>query len=304
MNCIPFPSLKPTSTAMSDNPASPLLGANQHDTDDSTPKPRKHKSSISSQFQSSLKSHHSDESTPLLARNDDPRHSNEHYADDEASLAAAISPYPLPDEEYSKKRLWFRWPTILALSTLITVILLIMLVGFGGPAVIEEYAKEAAVFEPTNLSIDSFTAEGVNARVQGDFRLDGSRVQKKSVRDLGRAGTWIARAIETKQTVVQVYLPEYGNAPLGSADIPPVIVSIQDGKATHLDIIVEVKPPSDTDGIRNIANDWMNGRVGQLRIMGKADVGLKSGIFSLGTQTVSKSLVFQGKPHFPITLLL
>ena len=284
---------------MSGKPASPLLGANEQNTDDSTSKSRQHKSSVSTRSKQSFKSHHSDESTPLLARNDGPRYLNEHYADDEASEAAPDSPYPLPDDGYSKKRLLLRWPSILALLTLTTIILLIMLIGFGGPAIMEEYAKEAAVFEPTNLSIDSFTAEGVNARVQGDFRLDGSRVQKKSVRELGRAGTWIARAVETKQTYVQVYLPEYGNAPLGSAEIPPITVSVRDGKATYLDIIVEVKPPKDTDGIRNIADDWMNGKVGQLRVMGKADVGLKSGVFSLGTQTISKSLLFQGKSHTP-----
>jgi len=39
----------------------------------------------------------------------------------------------------------------------------------------------------------------------------------------------------------------------------------------------------------------MKGRVGRLSIRGVADVPLKSGLFSLGTQSLSQTMVFGGK---------
>lgn len=173
------------------------------------------------------------------------------------------------------------------------VVVLILALGFAVPAVIEEYAKQAAVFKPTDLSIDSFTTSGVKARIKGDFLLDGSRVAKKSVRDLGRAGTWIAKAVEAKPSNVTVYLPEYENVILGTADIPSVIVAIRDGETTPIDMVVNLEP-GDAEAFRRIANEWIDGKLDELTVMGKADVPLKSGIFSLGTQTISESLTFKG----------
>ena len=165
--------------------------------------------------------------------------------------------------------------------------------GFAAPAIVEEYAKQAAVFEPTDLSIDSFTASGVKARIKGDFMLDATRVQKKSVRDLGRFGTWLARAVESKSAKVRVYLPEYGGALLGTASVPPVVVDIRDRRTTYIDILVDLEP-GDVDGVRRVANDWIDGRLGQLRIKGETEVDLKSGIFGLGTQSLSETLLFKG----------
>jgi hypothetical protein len=185
-----------------------------------------------------------------------------------------------------------------ALTVLSLVILTILGLGFAAPAVVEEYAKEAMVFKPTDLSIDSFTASGVNARIRGDFKLDGSRVGKKSVRDLGRTGTWIVKAIESRELIAEVYLPEYGNILLGTASIPPIIIDIRDGHVTHIDILAHLKPsdkPEDIAGLRQVANKWLEGRLDQLRVRGKANVGLRSGIFSLGTHTVSESLIFEGQ---------
>ena len=167
---------------------------------------------------------------------------------------------------------------------------------FAAPAVVEEYAKEAIVFEPTNLSIDSFTTTGVKARIQGDFKLDGSRVHRKSVRDLGRAGTWIARAVESKQSYVEVYLPEYGGILLGTATVPPIVVNIRDGVTTHVDFLADLSA-GDLDGLRRMANEWLEGRIGSLSVRGVADVPLKSGLFGLGTQTISETVVFRGKYH-------
>jgi hypothetical protein len=166
--------------------------------------------------------------------------------------------------------------------------------AFFAPAVVEEYAKEALVIEPTNLSIDSFTSTGVRARIQANFRMDASRVKNKDVRNIGRFGTWIARAVETKGTNVEVYLPELGNILVGTAAIPPITVDIRNGHTTAIDFLSDLQP-GDIERMRQVANDWLEGRLGTLRILGKADVGLKSGLISLGTQSISESLEFEGQ---------
>ena len=131
--------------------------------------------------------------------------------------------------------------------------------------------------------------------------MDASRVHKKPVRDLGRAGSWIAKAVESKQTEVEVFLPEYDDILLGTADIPPIKVDIRDGHITHLDFIADLHA-GDLGGIRRIAMDWIEGRLGQLRVQGHADVQIKSGIFNFGTQSISESIVFQGELARPLCL--
>lgn len=170
----------------------------------------------------------------------------------------------------------------------------ILCLGFAAPTIVEEYAQQAVVFESTNLSIDSFTATGVRARVQGTFTLDASRVQKKSVANIGRAGTWIAKEVETRESDVKVYLPEYGNILLGVATIPPLKVNIRDQHVNSIDFLTDLEP-GDVNSIRQIANDWLDGRLASLRVQGVAIVSLKSGIFSLGTQKISQSMLFEGQ---------
>lgn len=172
--------------------------------------------------------------------------------------------------------------------------ILILCLGFAAPTVVEEYTKQAIVFEPTNLSIHSFTTTGVKARVQGDFVLDASRVEKESVRNLGIAGTWVVREIESTPSDVKVYLPEYGNIVLGTAKIPGIKVNVRNQHVNHIDFLVELEP-GDVDGVRRIANDWLDGRLTRLRVMGVASVALKSGIFTLPAQKISESLLFEGQ---------
>ena len=152
---------------------------------------------------------------------------------------------------------------------------------------------QAADFRPTRLSLDSLTDHGVKVQVEGDFRMDASKVHKQSVRNFGRFGTWVAREVETGPTTVNVYLPEYGNVLVGTARVPGVKVNVRNGHTTHVSVIASLEPGS-FDGIRNIANDWMDGRLGQLRIKGKAEVPLKSGLIHLGKQTVEEYMTFQG----------
>lgn len=278
---------------MADNATSPLLGAEQSESSRSG-RPASQRSKASKRSQQSPNSTQSEESTPLLSRNVDHRNYGNEPTDDRPASPATSSLRSFQDGSQRKKTPKRKWPTIVSLTILTLVVIAILGLGFAAPAVVEEYAKEALVFEPTDLSIDSFTSTGVKARIKGDFTLDGSRVQKKPVRDLGRAGTWIARAVESRKSTVKVYLPEYDDLLLGTAEIPPLKVDIRDGHITHIDFKTDLEP-GDLDGIRRIANDWLDGRLGQLRVQGEAEVGLKSGIFSLGTQSISQSLLFEGQ---------
>lgn len=237
----------------------------------------------------------SEETTPLLSRQDDDELVSYSGPANGAVSPAAASLQSIQDNFEISGKGQRRWATIVSLSILSTLVIAVLCLGFAAPAIVEEYAKEALVLEPTSLSIDSFTATGVRARIQGDFVLDGSRVQKKSVRDLGRVGTWIAKEVESEESMVKAYLPEYSNLLLGTAIVPPIKASVQDGHYTHFDFLADLEP-GDVDGIRRIAKDWLDGRLGSLVVKGVSSVALKSGIFKLGTHTLSQSILFQGEP--------
>ena len=278
---------------MSDNPASPLVGEAGGDQSRSE-RPPSQKSKASTRSKNSNRSKHSEELTPLLSEDANHRNYGDAPPHDESSSAAASSLRSLQGGAPNKGKSTRRWPTIIALIILGLVLILILCLGFAAPEIVEEYAREAMVFEPTDLSIDLFTSTGVRARIRGDFTLDGARVQRKPVRDLGRAGTWIARAVESKQSKIKVFLPEYGNLLLGTAVVPPILVDIRDGHTTHLDFLSDLAA-GDLDGIRRMANDWLEGRVGDLTVRGVAEVPLKSGIFGLGTQSLAETIMLKGK---------
>ena len=271
---------------------SPLLGESNKDT--AAARPASQRSKVSTRSKRSQTSVHSDESTPLLSRSLDHDEHRSSGQNGDASPHGATSLRSLQSVDKSKGRLKRRWPTIIALLVLTLVIIAILCLGFAVPAAVEEYAHEAMVFEPTDLSIDSFTISGVKARIKGDFKLDASRVKKKPVRDLGRAGTWIAKAVESRPTKVKVYLPEYGNVLIGTASVPGIVVDIRNNHVTHVDFLTDLEP-GEYKGLRQLANNWLDGKLSQLRIQAQAEVGLKSGIFSLGTQSLSETLLFEGQ---------
>ncbi|CZR59622.1 uncharacterized protein PAC_09516 [Phialocephala subalpina] len=258
-------------------------------------------------------SNHSDvshEQTPLLSRSDSAtRYDGSEEEHDRLASPAATSLRSLQNGGGSIKssKGGRRWPTVVAVSLLGLVVIAIILGAFFAPAAVEEYAKQALVIEPTNLSIDSFTKTGVKARVQANFKMDALRVQNKHVRNIGRFGTWIAHSVESQDSLVEVYLPEYGNVLVGTAVVPKVVVDIRNGHITPIDFITDLQP-GDIEGIRQAANDWLEGRLDKIRVLGKANVALKSGIFPLGSQTVVESLVFEGHdlpaiPEYNITRL-
>lgn len=181
------------------------------------------------------------------------------------------------------------------------------MLGFLASEGIEEYAMQAADFRPTKLSLDGLADQGAQVRIEGDFTMDASKVKKQSVRNIGRFGTWIAREAETGPFDAHVYLPEYGNVLVGTAKIPSIKVNIRNGHTTHIAFVTSVQPGS-PEGIRNVANDYIEGRLGQIRIKGKAEVPVKSGLINVGKQLVEQSMVFKGGdipalPKYNITKL-
>lgn len=230
------------------------------------------------------------ESTPLLHRSDE----------DELLAYGTDNTRPLsPDshqsfsESPSKKRgSRVRWPAVFTLTSLVVVLAVLVFV-FAAPAAIRRYAEEAAVFKPTHLSIDSATSGGVRARVQGDFVVDAKRIRSGPVRNLGRLATWIGREVETGETDVKVYLPEYGNVLVGTASLPSITINVRNGHTNQVDVLADLAT-GDIPGIRAVAMDWLEERLGQLRVKGQAVVHLKSGLLRLGMQTISRSITFEG----------
>lgn len=229
----------------------------------------------------------SSESTPLLIRRDDELHS---YGTEPRDSSPPESPNASPESSTKRKGPIGPIPiAILVLSSIAVVLLFLFLT----PPVVKEYASEAVVFHPANLSVDSASADGVRTQVQGDLVLDGSRVRRGTIRNLGRFVTWIAREVETGESEVQVFLPEYGNALVGTASLPSFKVNIRNGHVNHVDFLTDLTA-GDIQGARTVAVDWLDGRLSHLLVHSEATVRLKSGLLNLGNQFLSETLVLEG----------
>jgi hypothetical protein len=181
----------------------------------------------------------------------------------------------------------------LALIILCTSILTILCIGFFVPAAASQYAKEAVILDISSLSIEGFTDRGVRARVQARVTVDAGRVRNNAVLALGRVGTWIVRRVSSEHSKVHVYLPDYGDGLLGTATTPAMELDIRNGQITLIDFVSEVETGS-LDIVRSVVNDYLTGNIGLLRVRGEASLGLKAGLFNLGTQKISEELVFEG----------
>ncbi|KAK3371778.1 hypothetical protein B0T24DRAFT_530298 [Lasiosphaeria ovina] len=252
------------------------------------------------------------ESTPLLSGSDTtPRYDGEQDdiadADANADVASITSHASHASSTKSTKAKSIRWPSVIAVIVLSLITLSIIVVAFFAPAVVEEYAKQAAVIEPTNLSLESITADGVRARIQLKFRLDGQRVQNEHVRRVGVATGWLVRNLGSQETKINVYLPEHDDVLLGSASVPPLVGSIVEGQTTEVDFVAELIP-GNAESVRIIANLWLGGKLDALQLLGKADVQLKAGIIPLGTHSIAEVFTFEAKelpqvPEYNITKL-
>ncbi|KAI5195796.1 hypothetical protein E4T39_08092 [Aureobasidium subglaciale] len=272
---------------------------------DSTSQPSSRPQSVhsvhSSNSRRSAPRNNNDENTPLLSTNNNDHNVEAQDQVEPSSESASQSHSPAvarllhlfqPKSQNSP-----RWSSLLALLFLCILAVLIMVLGFLAPSKVQEYAVEAATFEPTSLSIHSFTTTGVTARIQGDFSMRADKVKDDSVRRFGRFGTWIARKVETGQSSVQVTLPDYKDALLGTAQIPSIVADIRNGHTTHIDFLTELSP-GNTDAIRRLAKDYLDGKLQELRVSAEASVPVKSGLINLGRQTVSRAMAF-GNDRIP-----
>lgn len=240
-----------------------------------------------------LGSDESVESTPLLSSSSATVGYDGDNAEPEGDTASEHSRHHPPSVHDNKKK-QRRWPSFVAMGILGCFVIAIIVLAFIVPDAVQEYAQQAAVIEPTSLSIDSITTNGVRARIQAKFQLDASRVKNDNVRRIGRASTWVANQLGSEAAKIDVYVPDYDNMLLGSAAIPPLVVSLRDGTTTQFDFLADIHP-GNVEGMRTIANDWLDGRLDQLRLNGKTNLSLKSGFIPLGTHTVSETLIFEGQ---------
>ncbi|KAF4333728.1 hypothetical protein FBEOM_12463 [Fusarium beomiforme] len=210
------------------------------------------------------------ETSPLLSRSDDDYDSDagEHNPNGRVSAEpqsrAAWSLWSICNKTRTKAP--WRWPSIIAMGILGIIVIFIIVLGFLVPPAVKEYAEKAAVLEPTNLSIENITSDGIRARIRANVYLDGSRVDNQNSRRIGKAITSIMRKLETKETTVNVYLPDYDNVIASAAVVPPLVVDVVNGHTNELDFVAEVKP-GDAEHIRKIANEWLEGKLKQLKVV-------------------------------------
>lgn len=241
------------------------------------------------------------ESTPLLS------HSS-HSRRTPPGTKRASSIINDHDAAHAKSATSRRWASFVALGVLCLLAALVILFGFLVPDVMKRYAIEAAIVDVKSVTPE-FTDIGARARIQGTFSLQAHKVNNGFVRTIGRFGTWIARKAETGEAQVDVTLPEYRNVLLGSAIVPPIIVSIVNGRQTDLDIVADLIPPRSIDGVRDVIDEWLNKSLDHLHVLGSAQTKLRSGIISLPSMVIDHAITIGAgqiptMPTFNITKLL
>ncbi|KAG6161185.1 hypothetical protein E4U23_001668 [Claviceps purpurea] len=224
------------------------------------------------------------ESSPLLLNRRDTT-DNDSQRDDDSTPARQI-------KDASKSKQKWRWPSLIAMIVMGTLVVIVMVLGFVVPPAVQTYVENAAVLEPTDLSVESLTADGVRARVKGTFKLDGSRVHDDNARRIGRIATGIMRQLSTEETKLRLHLPHFDNALVGSAMLPPITLQLVDGQVTDLNFVADFVP-GDTETARKVVNEWLQGKLQHLKVTGATALSLKSGILPLGTHDISESMVFE-----------
>lgn len=225
------------------------------------------------------------EQTPLLSRTD----SNTEYE--------ANGHVESPSDQPMNKNT--QWPIIAAIGALSIFMLLALIFGFATPSAVEQYVKEAMQFEADNISIENFTDTGIRARVQGTVWLDASQVHKKPVRYLGRFATYVAKEVESGETYMEVFLPGYDDVLLGSATLPPVKLNIRNGHYNWVDIVADLEP-GDVEGIRRVADDFMNHKLQDITVRAVVDAPVKSGLIKLNQKVTQLVTLEAGQaPDMP-----
>jgi hypothetical protein len=197
--------------------------------------------------------------------------------------------------------------SIVALLLLCVFVILIMLIGFFLPDSVQEYAMQAATVDLDSV-VPEFTSNGVRARVRGTFMMDARKVHSGVVRNLGTVSTWIAREVETSESQIDVSLPDYANALVGHAIVPPIKFDVRNRHQNYFDFAVDLLPPKDVAGIRGVADEWLQGRLDHIRVLGAAKVKIQSGLIALPLQNIIQAVTIHGQnipeiPRFNVTRL-
>ncbi|KAM3431555.1 hypothetical protein NHJ13734_007246 [Beauveria thailandica] len=237
------------------------------------------------------------ESEPLLSSDSnaaDNTYGSQTVTNDAASDAPSSQP-PLKPKQ-SKRR----WPSLIAMLLLGSVVITVIVLGFIAPPAIQTYIEKAVVLEPTGLSLDSISFTGIRARVQGNFRMDPTRVEDDTARRVGRIAMRIMRTVAAERTHIKLYVPGYGNAMVGSAVVPPLDLNLVDGQNTFIDVVTDMKL-GDNASIKKIVNDWLTGKIKELEVKTATALQLKSGFIPLGTHDIVETMVLEAKdaPSIP-----
>ncbi|KAJ3482380.1 hypothetical protein NLG97_g7585 [Lecanicillium saksenae] len=237
------------------------------------------------------------ETEPLLAGNSSTANTSygSQAVTSDAASDAASSQGPVKPQK-SKRR----WPSLVAMLILGSLVIVTIVLGYLVPPAVQTYIEKAVVLEPTGLSLDSLSLTGIRARVQGNFRMDATRVEDVTARRIGRIAMSIMRTVGAEQTHIKLYVPGYGDAMVGSAIVPPLYLNLVDGQNTFIDVVADLKL-GDNGSIKKIVNDWLTGKISELEVKTATALQLKSGIIPLGTHDIVESMVLEAKdaPSIP-----
>lgn len=235
-----------------------------------------------------------DETAPLLTNErGGPSQQSRHDDDDgrsidNVSVVSVQSGVTLP--EVTGKP----WASTTAIIGLTVAVICVLIGVFVGPSTVEEYGKQALTIEPKGLAIDSFTRTGVKARVQADAWLDPAKVNNSAIRTIGRFGMWMAHYLESEPTDIAVYLPEYNNMTLGTAQTPGMKLNVRAHEVTHLDFVALAKPGKIV-GLQEVTDDFLKGRIAKLTVQGLADVKIKWKFVPLGETELAPKVILEGR---------
>lgn len=238
------------------------------------------------------------ERTPLLPS------SAAHIALQEQSNVTAIGAFhtPLDDaasgkpvgSDYSRKKR--PWSTIILLILSCLACVGILLIGFLAPATAQRYAKDAATVNFSSISVESFTSRGLQARVKAGIHVDASKVQNGFIRKFGRLATAVVGELSTEEGELHVFLPDYHKAWLGNASIPSMVIDVRNGHSNSYDFVSDVRLVS-LEGAQKLAEDYINGKLHSLRLMGTTRLDIKFGIIPLGNRFFSQLVKIEGMFH-------
>lgn len=194
-------------------------------------------------------------------------------------------------EPFTKQKRRWRWPSIIALTTLLVIIIAIIIFAFIAPSVLREYAQQAAEIDTPRFALEEVSKDSVKIRVKVDGRLNADKVKGGFTRNIGRFATALGGRVSAGATTVSIISDSHKTLALVS--LPPQALNIRNGKWNHLDVPSEIEP-KDLEAIKKLAQDALRGDMEELALTGAANIPLKVRGISLGTHAFSEKVTFEG----------